>query len=186
MKFTPGDNDYPPSNALEFIQWLQDKIDGLPCEARKYVTIDFTIHEHYEDYAVTVEINRHLPPPDAIPKENPILRLPESERQKLTSGDFHVLDSGSVSIPERKKEITILPTLEERLTEEYQRNLSHDERIGIYNEAIKSMQPAPNENLDKIVTTLLELSEDERLDVFSNFCKSCGIDDPRCQCWNDE
>ena len=35
---------------------------------------------------------------------------------------------------------------------------------------------------------LKDLSDDQRLEVFSGFCKECGCDDPkgRCQCWNDE
>ena len=37
-----------------------------------------------------------------------------------------------------------------------------------------------------IVDDLLALSEDDRLEVFSNFCHHCGRNDPRCQCWNDD
>ena len=37
-----------------------------------------------------------------------------------------------------------------------------------------------------IVNLLMEFSENDRLDVFSHFCSSCGTDDPSCQCWNDE
>ena len=36
------------------------------------------------------------------------------------------------------------------------------------------------------VNALLALDEDQRLEAFSYFCRSCGTDDPRCQCWNDE
>ncbi len=30
------------------------------------------------------------------------------------------------------------------------------------------------------------MSEADRESVFNYFCKSCGSDDPKCQCWNDE
>jgi hypothetical protein len=30
------------------------------------------------------------------------------------------------------------------------------------------------------------LSDDERLELFSLYCRSCGVKDPRCQCGNDE
>ena len=30
------------------------------------------------------------------------------------------------------------------------------------------------------------LTAEQRLALFSNYCTSCGSDDPRCQCWNDE
>lgn len=31
-----------------------------------------------------------------------------------------------------------------------------------------------------------ELSDDQRLDLFRNYCSSCGCTDPHCQCNNDE
>lgn len=37
-----------------------------------------------------------------------------------------------------------------------------------------------------IMHHLKDLSEDERVEVFSNFCMHCGSDNPSCQCWNDE
>lgn len=37
-----------------------------------------------------------------------------------------------------------------------------------------------------LVDELKKLSEEDRLEVFSHFCRFCGSDDPRCQCWNDE
>jgi hypothetical protein len=40
--------------------------------------------------------------------------------------------------------------------------------------------------VSKITEKLTILSEERRLEVFSKFCKYCGIDDPKCQCWNDE
>lgn len=37
-----------------------------------------------------------------------------------------------------------------------------------------------------IVFIMKYMSEDERLEVFSHFCKECGSENPACQCWNDE
>ena len=45
---------------------------------------------------------------------------------------------------------------------------------------------SPQENIDKIIEALKALSEDERLEVFSQFCHSCGDNNPSCKCWNDE
>lgn len=36
------------------------------------------------------------------------------------------------------------------------------------------------------IAALKELTEEQRRDVFAEFCKHCGSDDPSCQCWNDE
>lgn len=30
------------------------------------------------------------------------------------------------------------------------------------------------------------MTDDERMDLFRLYCRYCGCDDPRCQCWNDE
>ena len=33
---------------------------------------------------------------------------------------------------------------------------------------------------------LLALTEEERVEVFCEFCTYCGVNDGGCQCWNDE
>lgn len=38
----------------------------------------------------------------------------------------------------------------------------------------------------EILQLLTNLTPEQRLEVFAHFCKSCGSDNPRCQCWNDE
>lgn len=30
------------------------------------------------------------------------------------------------------------------------------------------------------------LSDEERVDLFGEFCGECGSEDPTCQCWNDD
>lgn len=30
------------------------------------------------------------------------------------------------------------------------------------------------------------LTDEQRMDLFSDYCKYCGTPDPNCQCWNDE
>jgi hypothetical protein len=37
-----------------------------------------------------------------------------------------------------------------------------------------------------VIDALDTLTDAERMDVFAHFCKSCGLTDPECQCWNDE
>ncbi len=37
-----------------------------------------------------------------------------------------------------------------------------------------------------LVGRLHELSEEDRMKIFTHFCTHCGSDDPSCQCWNDE
>jgi hypothetical protein len=40
---------------------------------------------------------------------------------------------------------------------------------------------------NKAIRCLFEkLTDDERLEIMSNYCKSCGCNDPRCQCGNDD
>lgn len=41
------------------------------------------------------------------------------------------------------------------------------------------------ENLD-IKTTLDNLTNDERMEIFYHYCRDCGSKNPSCQCWNDE
>lgn len=44
-------------------------------------------------------------------------------------------------------------------------------------------QPLPLQDVKELVA---KLSDDDRMDLFGGYCKHCGTDDPRCQCWNDE
>lgn len=45
------------------------------------------------------------------------------------------------------------------------------------------MAAKPNRTMKEILD---ELSDDQRLDLFRNYCSSCGCTDPHCQCNNDE
>jgi hypothetical protein len=33
---------------------------------------------------------------------------------------------------------------------------------------------------------LKKLSAEQRDELFSEYCRTCGSDKPKCQCWNDE
>lgn len=33
---------------------------------------------------------------------------------------------------------------------------------------------------------LTKLTDDQRLELFSDYCRSCGSDNPKCNCSNDE
>ena len=51
-------------------------------------------------------------------------------------------------------------------------------------DAVPSRSSAPS--VEDVARAMRTLSADDRATVMSNFCKHCGRDDPRCQCWNDE
>ena len=53
------------------------------------------------------------------------------------------------------------------------------------NEIFKKAKPLVSE-YDAAVNCLMALTDEQRMDVFSLFCKSCGSNDQKCQCWNDE
>jgi hypothetical protein len=40
--------------------------------------------------------------------------------------------------------------------------------------------------IQRAVDKLAQLTDEERLEVFTAFCTHCGSDDPDCQCWDDE
>ncbi len=53
----------------------------------------------------------------------------------------------------------------------------------------KMMQDRENElpaKLQAVKEQLDTLTAEERRALFCCYCTSCGSDDPRCQCWNDE
>jgi len=37
-----------------------------------------------------------------------------------------------------------------------------------------------------MIDALKTYTDEERLEIFSEFCDHCGCEDPKCQCWNDE
>jgi hypothetical protein len=41
-------------------------------------------------------------------------------------------------------------------------------------------------NKFQIIYEMRKLTDAERLEVISSFCKYCGSEDPDCKCWNDE
>ncbi len=40
--------------------------------------------------------------------------------------------------------------------------------------------------LEMIRLLVDQLTNEQRLELFGEYCKGCGCDDPDCQCWNDE
>jgi hypothetical protein len=46
-------------------------------------------------------------------------------------------------------------------------------------QAIFSFMPIIKEEIDKY-------TDEQRLKLFSHYCKHCGSKDPKCKCWNDE
>lgn len=41
-------------------------------------------------------------------------------------------------------------------------------------------------NKEAIISEMKTMTDDERLDIITEFCKYCGDLDSGCQCWNDE
>mgnify|MGYP006935392118 CR=1 FL=1 len=41
-------------------------------------------------------------------------------------------------------------------------------------------------NYQKVECLLKTLTDDERKELFGDYCIHCGCDSPCCQCWNDE
>lgn len=37
-----------------------------------------------------------------------------------------------------------------------------------------------------IIYLLNKLTDEERLEIFDEFCLKCGSNNPKCQCWNDD
>ena len=53
---------------------------------------------------------------------------------------------------------------------------------------IENVNPNPSPTPQSIIEDLKLLSDDERMEVFREFCHYCGTvqDNGSCQCWNDE
>ena len=44
-------------------------------------------------------------------------------------------------------------------------------------------------NINDLITakrSLVNLTDEQRMEVFSDYCRYCGCDDPTCRCWDDE
>lgn len=37
-----------------------------------------------------------------------------------------------------------------------------------------------------VVASVAAMTDEQRMELFANYCTHCGCPDPRCQCWNDE
>ncbi len=42
------------------------------------------------------------------------------------------------------------------------------------------------ETVEILVELMQRMTDEERMDVMSEFCHHCGCTDPSCNCWNDE
>lgn len=55
-----------------------------------------------------------------------------------------------------------------------------------YNCLKKEGKQNMGKELVKAKITFKNLTDEERVEIMSDYCRSCGSDNPRCQCWNDE
>ncbi len=76
--------------------------------------------------------------------------------------------------------------------EKYSNNLTYteiDDMILMETEQLRRTDKKYQEPFDVINSLKLKLdklTDDQRLELFSYYCKSCGCDDPRCNCNRDE
>lgn len=40
--------------------------------------------------------------------------------------------------------------------------------------------------IEDAIVLLKKMTDEERKEIFNEFCVFCGSTDPRCHCWNDE
>ncbi len=40
--------------------------------------------------------------------------------------------------------------------------------------------------MEEIAEAIADMTDEERLALFSRYCMNCGSSDPNCQCWNDD
>ncbi len=64
--------------------------------------------------------------------------------------------------------------------------LNSDINIDLLRIKINELQREASNPIQVSTEILNSLSEDERMDVISNYCRYCGSSDPNCQCWNDD
>lgn len=57
-----------------------------------------------------------------------------------------------------------------------------NERLDALEAEVKRLKEA---RVQSLKDALLDLTEEERLDIFGDYCKHCGRDDPGCRCWDD-
>lgn len=60
----------------------------------------------------------------------------------------------------------------------------NSQKSGLELDEVMPVNDSPN--IEFVIDVLMRLSEEERLEVFRNFCRSCGVDDRFCRCWDDE
>ena len=51
---------------------------------------------------------------------------------------------------------------------------------------VENYIPTIDSKLIEPAKILDSLTDEERLTLFSFYCKHCGCNNPNCQCWNDE
>lgn len=57
------------------------------------------------------------------------------------------------------------------------------------NNIMKYTESLTHEQRNKLLDLfeiLYNLNDEQRMFVISQFCHNCGINDPDCQCWNDD
>ena len=52
--------------------------------------------------------------------------------------------------------------------------------------AVDKIMELIGDDLTMAKRSLVDLTDEQRMEVFSDYCRYCGCDDPTCRCWDDE
>ena len=62
-----------------------------------------------------------------------------------------------------------------------------DAQIHLSNDMLEALKNYLNINdLITAKRSLINLTDEQRMEVFSDYCRYCGCDDPTCRCWDDD
>ena len=60
-----------------------------------------------------------------------------------------------------------------------------ENRQSIYR-AVNKIMELIGDDLTTAKRSLVNLTDEQRMEVFSDYCRYCGCDDPTCRCWDDD
>lgn len=79
-------------------------------------------------------------------------------------------------------------TIEERARAFYMEHKVHKEtgNVPSTSELMAAFARSEQERDSRLTEALAAMTDEQRMEIFSAFCRYCGSDNPACQCWNDE
>lgn len=94
-------------------------------------------------------------------------------------------DKENIFYPELWKEPTGigLRLTPERMAKHFEELEPIEAKETIYYQKVKELQKS---HINQIMESIDKLTSEEKSELLGNYCRICGIKNPRCQCWNDE